>query len=344
MSRAFVFGMLAIALDAGVVTLALMEARTLSTGLALVALHAAASLLFARCFVALLSEPYRSPRNRATAFVFGSVLFVPVLMMLGFLCILLPALCRQRDLPAPAVWLHPVAVCLPTQAVGPQAAHPFVWAGSLAGTLQNAPDPNKRIAALIATISIKEQDAIPLWRWALKDPEDEVRLLAYSLLNRKERAIEARIRQAQDQLDAAAACDGKRAFELNKALAHDLWALSQLASSRSSTQRALCARARERSERALVLEPADGGTRLLLARILMVQRELAQAQTELQRARAEGVDARQIEPLLAEMAFIDRHYHAVGHHLSRTRPGRSLPRMGGSAKPWEGAGHAAVPA
>ncbi|MDP2263719.1 MAG: tetratricopeptide repeat protein [Hydrogenophaga sp.] len=344
MSVALVAGMLTIALDAGVVAFALIDASTLARGLALVALHAVACLLFARSFVALLPEAYRSPRNRATAFVFGSVLFVPVLMMLGFLCSLLPALCRQRELRASAGWLHPAPVCLPSQAVGPQAAHPFAWAGSLAGTLQNAPDPNKRMAALVATLSIKEQDAIPLWRWALKDPEDEVRLLAYSLLNRKERAIEARIRQAQDQLDAATACDFRRAFELNKALAHDLWALSQLASSRSTTQLALCARARERSERALALEPADGGTRLLLARILIVQRELAQAQAELQRARAEGVDARQIEPLLAEMAFIDRQYHAVGHHLARTRPGRSLPRMGGSAKPWEGAGHAAIAA
>lgn len=344
MILALVFCMLAIALDAGVVALALMDASNLSRGLALAALHAVASLLFARCFVALLPEPYRSPHHRATAFVFGSVLFVPVLMMLGFLCSLLLALRRQRELPAPDVWLHPAPVCLPTQAAGPQAALPFAWAGSLAGTLQNAPDPNKRIAALIATLSIKEQDAIPLWRWALKDPEDEVRLLAYSLLNRKERAIEARIRQSQEELDTLAAQDGRRAFELNKALSHDLWALSQLASTRSTTQLALCARARERSELTLNLEPADGGTRLLLARILMVQRELRQAHAELQRARAEGVDARQIEPLLAEMAFIDRQYHAVGQHLARTRPGRSLPRMGGSAKPWEGAGHAAVPA
>lgn len=335
--------LLAIAADAVVVALAAVAAAAPAMVFALGAAHVLISLLFAHQLVSLLPELYTQRWPRAVAFVFGSVVFVPVLAMAGFLFSLLPALSRQRAVEAPVAWLHPRAVVLPALAAGPRDAHAFGWAGSLAGTLHNAPDPNKRIAALIATLSIKEHDAIPLWRLALKDPEDEVRLLAYSLLNRKERAIEARIRQAMDHLDTAASDPGK-IFELNKALAHDLWALSQLASPRSSTQLALCARARERAELALGREPADGGLRLLLARTLIAQRQLDEAAVALERASEDGIDLRQIEPLLAEMAFIDRRYHAVGSHIARTGPGRSLSRIGAATEQWKGAGHAAVPA
>ncbi|MCJ7799320.1 MAG: hypothetical protein MUP33_06090 [Polaromonas sp.] len=219
--------------DALAVGLAIVVDPSATVLAALVVTHLAASQLFSRALVALLPPHYGQHAVKAMAFVFGAIVFLPILGMVGFLVSVAPALCRQRAAPLPALWLHPRAARLPTQAADPRDKSSFVWAGSLAGTLANAPDPNKRIAALIATLSMREQDAIPLWRWALKDPEDEVRLLAYALLNRKEKAIEARIRKTQAELCDADADD---CFALHHELAHDFWSLSQLAKSRSSTQ------------------------------------------------------------------------------------------------------------
>lgn len=331
---------LAIEVDAAAVGFAVATHPSAIVLAALVVVHLAASQLFSRALVKLLPLHYRQQESEAMAFVFGSIVFVPVLAMIGFLASLVPALCRQRAVPPPALWLHPRAARLPTQAAEPRGKNGFVWAGSLAGTLQNAPDPNKRIAALIATLSIKEQDAVPLWRWALKDPEDEVRLLAYALLNRKEKAIEARIRKTQAALGRASADEG---FALHKALAHDFWELSQLAISRSSTQLSLCARAREQVESALMHKAGDGGLRLLLGRILLAERKLDAAGEALWRAHEMGVDARQIEPLLAEIAFIEGRYPDVSSHVRRAGSGRSVLRVGSAAGYWEGAGHAAVP-
>jgi uncharacterized protein HemY len=84
--------------------------------------------------------------------------------------------------------------------------------------------------------------------------------------------------------------------------------------------------------------------RLLLARILIAQRQLDEAEQALTRASEEGVDPRQVEPLLAEMAFIDRRYQAVGQRIARTGTGRSLSRIGVAAEQWKGVGHAAVSA
>lgn len=325
--------------DAMAVGLAIAIDPSTTVLAALAVVHLAASHLFSRALVALLPLHYRQHAGQAVAFVFGAIVFLPVLGMVGFLASLAPALCRQCAVPLPARWLHPRAARLPTQAAEPRGKSSFVWAGSLAGTLENATDPNKRIAALIATLSIKEQDAIPLWRWALKDPEDEVRLLAYALLNRKEKAIEARIRKTQAELSDA---NGHDCFALHKALAHDFWALSQLAKSRSSTQLSLCARAREQVESAVVYQAGSGGLRLLLARILLTERQLDAAGKALRCARTMGVDARQIEPLLAEIAFIEGRYSDVGSHVQRARSGRSASRVGTAVGYWEGEGHAAI--
>lgn len=339
MRAAILLCIMATAADAMAVGLAIAMDPSTTVLAALSVAHLGASHLFSRALVALLPPHYRQPGGQAMAFVFGAIVFLPVLGMVGFLASLAPALCRQRAAPLPALWLHPRAARLPTQAAESRGKSSFVWAGSLAGTLENAPDPNKRIAALIATLSIKEQDAIPLWRWALKDPEDEVRLLAYALLNRKEKAIEARIRKTQAELCDA---DANDCFALHKALAHDFWALSQLAKSRSSTQLSLCARAREQVESAVVYQSGNGGLRLLLARILLAERHLDAASEALRCAEKMGVDARQIEPLLAEIAFIEGRYFDVGSHVQRVSLGRSASRVGMAAAYWEGEGHAAV--
>lgn len=343
MSAHLLLCLLAIGVDGAMLGLLVTAPPEPALAAAALMLHGLASLLFARQLVALLPAPYQSGGPLPVAFVFGAVLFVPVFAMLGFLCSVWPALRRQCAVAPPLAWRHPRAVQLPTRAPDPRVAPAFAWAGSLAGTLHHATDPHKRMAALMATLSLQEQDAIPLWRWALKDPEDEVRLLAYSLLNRKERAIEGRIRDTLDRLDAAGPDRGP-AVELHKALAHDWWALSQLAPARSSTQRALQSRARERAERALALQPGDGGLWLLLARILIEQRQMDEALVALGRARAGGIDARQTELLLAQMAFIDQRYDAVGRHIARTGPQRSRSRLGAAVEQWEGRGHAAVPA
>lgn len=328
---------LATAVDAVAVGCAVPASPSATVLAALVVLHLAASMLFSLEMIKLLPPHYRHRETEAIALVFGSIVFVPVLAMIGFLFSLVPALCRQRAIDPPTCWLQPRAARLPTQSARrPSRKTSFVWAGSLAGTLQNAPDPNQRIAALIATLSIKEQDAVPLWRSALKDAEDEVRLLAYALLNRKEKAIEVRIRKTQALLRDARA---DNVFALHKSLAHDFWELSQLAKSRSSTQLALCARAREQVEAALMYESGHGSLRLLLGRVLLAERQLDAAGEALRRAYDMGVDARQIEPLLAEIAFLEGRYPDVSDHLTRAGSGRSTSWTGTADEYWDGAGN-----
>ena len=58
--------------------------------------------------------------------------------------------------------------------------------GGLQDVLRHAPDTEKRMAALFATRRMPPREAIPILKLALRDPADDVRLLAYSMLDKRE--------------------------------------------------------------------------------------------------------------------------------------------------------------
>ncbi|MFO6383442.1 HEAT repeat domain-containing protein, partial [Pseudomonas aeruginosa] len=68
--------------------------------------------------------------------------------------------------------------------------------GGLQDVLRHAPDPNQRLTAIFATRRMPGKEAIPILKLALRDPADDVRLLAYSMLDQKESRINQRIEAA----------------------------------------------------------------------------------------------------------------------------------------------------
>ena len=242
--------------------------------------------------------------------------------MAGWLACVVPALRHQRPGPPPLHdWLHPPALGLPARPAGLRALGGMQRARELAGPLRHAADPSSRTAVLIATLSLEDQYSVPLLRMALKDPEDDVRLLAYALLNRKEKAIEARIRDLGQQLASVPSGQG---FLQHKALAHNYWAFAHLGDPQGSARLLLCTRAREHGQAALRLCPGDGGLQWLLGRILLVQLQLDDAAEAFERAWRLGIDPRQIQPFLAEIAFLRRRYGDVRGHLTQAEPGGRL--------------------
>lgn len=304
-------------------------------------IHTVACLLFAPAWVTLLPAPYRQRVPAAIIFAFVLALALPVLGMAGFLLCLAPALLLPNPAGRVMAWRHPRPPSLPhSLADADEGARPL-WAAGLAAALQHSPDPKRRIEAVISTLSLDDQRAVPLLRRALKDPEDEVRLLAYALLNRKEKSIEERTRKRLALLDEATP---EQAFRLHKALAYDYWEFAQLAPPLSTTQLSLCARAREQVLAALQACPAvvDGGLHFLLGCVLLTERWLDAAADAFDCAEQCGVDPRQIAPQRAAVAFHAGRYTEVRHHLKKAGAGRSQPGFGKIAAYWEGVRHAAA--
>ncbi|MGZ0843230.1 HEAT repeat domain-containing protein, partial [Klebsiella pneumoniae subsp. pneumoniae] len=76
--------------------------------------------------------------------------------------------------------------------------------------LRHAPDPNQRLTAIFATRRMPGKEAIPILKLALRDPADDVRLLAYSMLDQKESRINQRIEAALGRLAGATPRDAAR--------------------------------------------------------------------------------------------------------------------------------------
>lgn len=341
-TAAWLFCAIVLVFDAGIFTL--MADTPPSPGYLLVFVfliaHATGCLLFSLALLKLLPEPYRKPAFVSGLFVFTTTLFVPVLGMIGFLACLVPALRRPCLTARFSEWKHPQVLSLPTLPVEPRGMGGVSRVGELADALQRNADPEKRCAALIATLSLKDQQAAPLLRLALKDPEDEVRLLAYTLLNRKEKTIEARISDRKAQLGNGAR---NQIFLQHKGLAHDYWALAHLGASGGSTLLLLCAHAHEHVQAALDYCPQDGGLQFLFGRILLIEMQLVAASDAFENARQAGIDARETEPFLAEIAFLQRHYSDVKTHLVRAGNSRSRLRLNKASTYWEGLTNDAVP-
>jgi hypothetical protein len=67
--------------------------------------------------------------------------------------------------------------------------------GALEGLLRHSADPEARLKVVLACRSLPDRASVQLLRLALRDPVDDVRLLAYAVLERKEREIQSQIQE-----------------------------------------------------------------------------------------------------------------------------------------------------
>ena len=324
----------ALALDVGAVTQALGSSAPGSLFAWCVA-HSCASALFCAAFArAAPVGPAASPRD-ALVLAFCVAFFLPVAGMVGLLTLITPTLYLQT-LPVPApVWGHPVAPSLSGAGMAGALQGPGD-ARNLDAMLRDAPDPQTRMDALMGTLKLADAQAAVLLRRALKDRDDEVRLLAYALLDRKEKAIEARIHTNRLALETLA--DGA-GFAQHRALAYDFWELSLLGTTQVGAPSPLSTYVCEHARAALHLEPHDAGLQLLLGRALLRERELEGAAQALQCAVRCGMAPARARPYLAEIAYLQQRYAQVKHLRQSQGLGASHAPLENVWKFWEGVRH-----
>ena len=295
-------------------------------------LHLIAALLSAQAGAAMLPDHLNTHRLHTLIFIGLPVLLLPLLGMVGLWLGVLPALKRQKQAAEAPPWKLVADWRLPERAVEHNPERGVRWAVGLSGSLQNSEDAARRSAALIGTLSLHDELAVPMLRRALKDPEDEVRLLAYALLNRKEKSIEQRIAEYEERLEHTA---HEQQHTLRKALANAYWQLARLGIPRGSTQMALLAMAREQAQLCLQHTPEDAGLHFLLGQILLYEGNTEGAAQAFELARARGVDPQKVSQQLAEVAFRQGDYAAVRQHLQAAGAPRSLPGLHGVREFWD---------
>lgn len=298
-------------------------------------LHGTACVIAALAIVGLLPATYDQFVWAALLFFLLVSLCIPLLGMVGLALGLVPALWRQRQPAHRLECLHSNVPASLTATSSHRHAAP-VGDGRLMGILLSTADRGSRLHALIATLSLEDQQAVPLLRIGLKDRDDDVRLLAYSLLTRKEKALEERIGKSLILLDQVAA---EEAFAAHRALARDYWELAGLGNAGSAVNFMLeCARLH--AQAGATLQPTDASLQLLLGRILLKEEHFALAHTALLHALSGGVAFDKVAPFLAEIAFYQRRLNQIGMLLPLEESADTIFSSRQLSAYWNGASHA----
>jgi hypothetical protein len=272
-------------------------------------LHATASALTALAAGQLLPRTYRLPRRWVWASLFGFNFFVPVIglaaTLIGVLAgSLFPLLLRPRvfvDVARPAY-----------TADGDEGLRRPRGAAARAQLLNpNAPQ-GARVEALLAVGGSGAGAIGGLLRDLLADPNEELRLLAYGMLDRREKEISAGLARERRLLATAEEIDDRDTVRtISGRLAQLYWELVYQDLAQGDTARFALEQVLVYAERALRDDAGDGSRWLLIARAQMRRADLRAADNALRQALAYGLPRRSVLPYLAELRFAQRRYADV---------------------------------
>lgn len=234
---------------------------------------------------------------------------MPAVGLLGVLLAIIPALLWPK-LQLKQRWQATAIPSLPFKA-REEFRNPLFHDGGLSDVLRYALNPEQRIWALMATRSIPGDKAIPILQLALRDPVDDVRLLAYSMLDRFESELNQNI---EKHLEALKSKQGDENFH-HEILALAYWELAYLGLAQGGV------RVHALKQTLMHLQAdtrfsSSAESLILAVRVCLEQADYNQAEVYLNKARATGASVERLLLWRAELAFAQRDYAKVSEFLA----------------------------
>ncbi|WP_421706320.1 sulfite exporter TauE/SafE family protein [Alloalcanivorax xenomutans] len=300
----------ALLLEAGAFVLLLSRSDAEWLLIKYLALHGVASLLLASGVWALLPRGFRNPKKLSWLLTFCLAFFVPAFglvailggVLLGYF---LPALFRTDPY---------VAVATPTFNPVPEPTGGGFRQEDLKSLLLSQDSPTElRLQGMMAVRNMPTRATGEVLRDTLADEVDDIRLLAYGILDQKEKAITRQIDRAMQLLESATL---SRRFRLYRTLAELYWELIYQDLVQGAIRKLSLDQAFHYVEMALSEKADDGGMWLLRGRICMVQDQLDEAEQSFLSCRLLGLPHSRVNPWLAELALWRGDYPRVRHLMS----------------------------
>lgn len=297
---------------------------------AFVLLHGSGSIVGGAFMIGILPFAYRQSSLAAFFFFLLICFFIPGLGLIGLLLSVWPAIYRVRHLQDKGYLQVPVPE-LPYQPLKVQL-QPIYGQAGMVSILRHAPDPERRIKAVMATRQMTSQEAIPVLKEALRDPADDVRLLAYSMLDALEEEINATIRSLLIRLEKE---EPPQHQDLHERISSSYWELAYLGLAQGDVLRHVLNRSLHHLERALDTGAGDPGLHIQRGRLLMHQQRWDEAAEAFASAVERGVPETSVAPYLAEIAFEKREFNDVVTFIGRLGPSiRKSERLAAIAAYW----------
>ena len=290
----------------------LILAHDLSAFLTVLAAHVLVSAVVASIAYWLLPERFKRPRavNWLLMFVFAFV--TPVVGAISLLLITLIALRRQSEkLP----FATPVAVELPEFDV--QARDEARSAqGAIRSRLGVGVPAAIRMQSLLTLQVIPNRVSNPILEELLGDETDDVRLVAFGMLDAEEKKISVHIQRERATL--ARELTSEQRYACLRHLAELHWELTYAVLAQGELRKHILGQARTYLDQALAVGVApQAGLIFLKGRILLAQGLMAQAEDSLKQSVVMGQAQISALPYLAEIAFERRDFGLVRQYLQR---------------------------
>ena len=292
--------------------------------------HLVASVMLALSAYPVLPRHYRHPRTHVLALLFSFAFFIPLLGVLGVvIALFITALLPRATVHEPFQEVKPPEYVLSIR--DPEIQ--FRPAGLRATLLDPTLPPEIRMRSLVALQNMPTRVAAPTLRRLLGDPADDIRLVAYGILDQKEKIINTQIQEELTGLPQLR--DREARVNALRHLAELNWELIYGGLVQGDVRVHTLAQVLSFTEQALKLADRDPGLWLLRGRALHAERRLDEAQAAFDAAVDCGLAEARALPYLAEIAY-DRHdFPTLRRHLSSLgREGKVTPMMGALIRYW----------
>ncbi len=294
-------------------------------------LHFVASLALALFAWATLPAKYREPRRWVCALIFSFCFFVPLLGPLG----LLTALLAAYLLPKQKTHQPFAGVQTPEFVLSIQEPELAFGEGGVKSLLLNPSTPLPlRLKSLLALQNMPVRIVGPMLRQLLSDPEDDIRLTAYGMLDAQEKKILDRIRGERER--AASTEDPDIRLGSLRHLAELYWELVYADLVQGDLRSHALDTALDFVRQAEAVVPGEPGIRFLHGRLELACRRPEAAEDAFRAAVARGIPESRVLPYLAEIAFERGDYGYTRALMGRIAGKQVTPLMAPLMRYWTG--------
>ncbi|HAF43920.1 MAG TPA: hypothetical protein DCK83_03005 [Gallionellaceae bacterium] len=292
-------------------------------------LHAAASALLAVAGWHFLPRDFRKPRVAVLFLLFNFAFFVPVLGIAGMLFAVVVASIRRRE-----VVIQPFAtVKLPEFVLSLRDTEMKYSQGGIKSRLTQTSVPTpQRLQSLLALQGMPPRISSPLLQDMLGDSSDDIRLVAYGLLDNREQKITAQIHRELVSLRDTENPEMK--LMGLRHLAELYWEMIYAGLAQGDLRTHALNQALQYADSALELTPQDAGLLLLKGRILHELKRHEEATVVLNAAIKQGLPESRVLPYIVEIAFVRRDFATVQRLLERLSQSQLTPIMQNAIRFW----------
>jgi hypothetical protein len=267
--------------------------------------------------------PYREPRQRRLLWllIFLCGLFVPLLGSLGAALAMLGGMRWQtaagrepfRQLSVPEF-----------DPFGRREGSRFDRGGLRARVVHSNVPAEQRLQSIAALQHLPPMAASPVLRTLLDDSVEDIRLVAFGMLDKEEKKIAERIHDLMQQPEPASE---RQRYQREKQLAELYWELAYSGLVQGDLRRYALSHALSHAEAALDIQGESAGLRFLAARILDALERNDEAERNMLLATTLGIPQQRTLPYLAEFAFERRDYRLARQLLEAMRDAPVTPRL-----------------